>query len=167
MNNERDFYMWFGRASRIAEWREKRKLNFLGMPELIMWGPGLPLDGNKYLFIVTKRLGNNLEELWIENGKILSAKTVINIGIQILINVLEYIHNSRHVHNDVKPLNILIDPECCDRVYLVDFGFAFEYKNWKREHATIEPNPKYAHFGTLEFTARDSHLGRFSRRADL
>uniref|UniRef100_T1J981 ELMO domain-containing protein n=1 Tax=Strigamia maritima TaxID=126957 RepID=T1J981_STRMM len=165
LNNEMNFYLLFGNVESIAQWREKRKLNFLGMPRFFEFGTDV-VNGTEHFFIVMARMGNNLQELWLENGKILSPKTVINIGIQIL-NVLEYIHNGRYVHNDVKPSNILVDPECCDRVYLVDFGAVFVYKNWKGDHATIKPNPEYAHFGTLEFTARDSHLGRFSRRADL
>uniref|UniRef100_T1J5T2 Protein kinase domain-containing protein n=1 Tax=Strigamia maritima TaxID=126957 RepID=T1J5T2_STRMM len=119
-----------------------------------------------------ERLGKDLHKLWEENGKRFSAKTVVNIAIQIL-DVLEYLHeDGLHVHNDIKPSNILVDPKCCDQVYLIDFGHSTWYIeidcfSLNRVHKSNVPNPEDANCGTPEFTSRDAHLGRFSRRSDL
>uniref|UniRef100_T1JHI1 Protein kinase domain-containing protein n=1 Tax=Strigamia maritima TaxID=126957 RepID=T1JHI1_STRMM len=139
-NHECGMYTFLAPTDRIEEWMTKRKLKFLGVPRYVALG-----KNNKFgiEFIVLERLGKDLHRLWEENGKRFSAKTVVNIAIQIL-DVLEYLHeDGLHVHNDIKPLNILVDPKCCDQVYLIDFGIAFWYiEGSDRAHKSNKPNPK-------------------------
>uniref|UniRef100_T1JIQ5 H/ACA ribonucleoprotein complex non-core subunit NAF1 n=1 Tax=Strigamia maritima TaxID=126957 RepID=T1JIQ5_STRMM len=163
---ERKIYLEIGYIEKIEQWKEKRGLKFLGMPELISYGFH-KFNKKGYQFFVLERLGKNLQTFLTESG-IFSDKTVLNLGIQIL-NVLEYIHDGGFVHRDIKASNLLVDPKCSDQVYLVDFGISRPYLQFGGTHFPDKPNVFWAdeHEGTLEFTSRDAHAARFSRRGDL
>uniref|UniRef100_T1JGS1 non-specific serine/threonine protein kinase n=1 Tax=Strigamia maritima TaxID=126957 RepID=T1JGS1_STRMM len=149
----------------IQEWKVKRKCKFLGIPTFIGAG-SLDFNGSKYRFLVMERFGNDLQKIWEGNGKKFSTKSVLNLGIQIL-DVLEYIHECGYVHCDVKASNLLVGYKSSHQVYLVDFGLACRYLTAEGVHKPDVPDPKKAHDGTIEYTSRDAHVGKFSRRGDL
>ena len=68
--------------------------------------------------------------------------------------MLEYIHDKKYVHADIKGANLLLDLKTQNHVYLVDFGLASHYT--KSEYKL---DPKKAHNGTIEYTSRDAHMG--------
>lgn len=68
---------------------------------------------------------------------------------------MEYIHNKKYIHGDIKGGNLLLDLKSTKSLYLVDFGLACHYTT-KEEY---KPDPKKAHDGTPEYTSRDAHNG--------
>jgi serine/threonine-protein kinase len=69
--------------------------------------------------------GKNLKEI-IERekgkGRFLNPDRVISWALQIM-DALDYCHQQRILHRDVKPENLLLAP-LQDKIYLVDFGLA-------------------------------------------
>ena len=55
------------------------------------------------------RYGHSLNEILASRDKQLSSLSVYSLGIKLL-DILELIHNSGLVYNDLKPDNILIGP---------------------------------------------------------
>ncbi len=82
------------------------------------------------------------------------------------IDSLEYIHSKGYVHKDIKGSNILFDRKSKKKIYLVDFGLCNKFCPGGL-HRPNEPDNRWAHEGTEEYTSRDSHRGCFSRRGDL
>ena len=52
------------------------------------------------------RFGTSLQDILHKCDKYISNASIFNLGLQIL-NILELIHNSGIVYNDLKPDNIL------------------------------------------------------------
>ena len=84
------------------------------------------------------RYGISLQDILVENGKYLSDASILHLGLSLL-NILEVIHESGQVYNDLKPDNILIGlnqkvPNLGKKFeenifknidfHLIDFGFA-------------------------------------------
>uniref|UniRef100_T1JLB3 Protein kinase domain-containing protein n=1 Tax=Strigamia maritima TaxID=126957 RepID=T1JLB3_STRMM len=111
---DEQLYAEISMLSRFENWREERKLKFLGIPKYISYGIN-KINGIGCPFLVMERFGDDLQKFLTKNGNRFSDKTVVNLGIQIL-DVLEYLHGCRRVHNDVKAKNIVVDPTCCDRL---------------------------------------------------
>uniref|UniRef100_T1JJE3 non-specific serine/threonine protein kinase n=1 Tax=Strigamia maritima TaxID=126957 RepID=T1JJE3_STRMM len=134
-----------GRIQNIERWRRERKLKFLGMPKFISDGVN-QINGTEYRFLVMERFGDDLQKFLTGNGNRFSAKTVVNLGIQ-LVNIVKFLHN------DIKALNIVVDRKCCDQVYLIDFGLARLYAFGNYGHRKYRPPSGDAHYGTLFFLA--------------
>lgn len=81
----------------------------------------------------------------------------INCEVFLQIDTLEFIHCSGYVHADIKPGNLLLGTMAQAPVYLVDFGLACRYKYRNGQHKEVDE--RRAHFGTIEYTSRDAHLG--------
>ena len=85
------------------------------------------------------RYGQNLEGHFDSLNKKMSKMSVYNLGIELL-NIMEQIHNSGYVYNDLKLDNLLIgyndqlpskyiEGNCFEYVSIniVDFGFVTKY----------------------------------------
>ena len=85
------------------------------------------------------------------------------------LDSLEYVHSHGYIHKDIKGSNLLLgrhDASARSRLFLLDFGLRSKYIQ-NGVHKPYEPDRRWAHEGTLEYTSRDCHLGCFSRRGDI
>ena len=81
------------------------------------------IEKNCYYLVMDYVKGKNLMELMSEKGRY-SEEDVIDLGVQIC-NLLMYLHEHKPdpiVFRDIKPSNIMIDPQ--ENIMLVDFGLA-------------------------------------------
>ncbi|XP_014220249.1 serine/threonine-protein kinase VRK1 [Trichogramma pretiosum] len=158
---EMHFYMRNANPADINKWKKEKNLATLGMPPFLGSGSH-ECNGTKYRFVVMERYGTDLWKLFLENGRRFPEHTVYKVAWQI-INVLEYIHDRKYIHADIKGGNLLLDLKSQNNVYLVDFGLASHYTT-KSEYKL---DPKKAHNGTIEYTSRDAHMGVPTMRSDF
>ncbi|MBM4403834.1 MAG: protein kinase [Candidatus Cloacimonetes bacterium] len=74
----------------------------------------------RYIMVMEYARGITLKELIMHTGPIVEERA-LRILRQI-VDGLMYAHSKRFIHRDVKPSNIMIDPQ--DRVKILDFGIA-------------------------------------------
>jgi len=107
LKNEAKIYQYLG------------KLN--GFPQLKFFG-----TTDKHNYLVIDLFGNSLTNI-ITYYKILSLKTVLVLGIQI-IKRIESLHNKCLLHRDIKPSNFVFGKEQdTNKIFLIDFGFSKRY----------------------------------------
>lgn len=94
-----------------------------------------------------------------------STQSVLQIAIQG-IKCLQALHRTGVVHRDVKPDNMVVGREGDRRLYLVDFGLAARYMDWKGRH--VPRSKRQGAVGTVDFASVNSMQGlKISRRDDL
>ncbi|MGI5485499.1 protein kinase domain-containing protein [Microtetraspora malaysiensis] len=79
----------------------------------------------------------------------LSEREIARVGRDVLAGLVA-VHDAKVLHRDVKPANIIVDPD--DRVFLVDFGIA----RISGEHGLTSTNML---LGTVEFMAPERFDG--------
>ena len=112
-------------------------------------------------------LGKSLEDLFIENNKKFSLKTVCMIAIQMLERV-EFIHKKYIMHRDIKPDNFVIGLDKKSHIiYLLDFGLSKKYRSRRtKKHIPFTKNRKLT--GTARYASINALNGfEQSRRDDL
>ncbi|CAB1312642.1 unnamed protein product [Coregonus sp. 'balchen'] len=102
----------FSELKFYQRWKRSKKLDFLGIPAY--WGSGLAEhNGTRYRFMAMDRLCSDLQKVCERNGSRLKIDTVLQLG-RVLLDVLEYIHDNKYVHADVKAANLMLghtDPD--------------------------------------------------------
>lgn len=88
------------------------------------------------------------------------------IGIQIFSR-LEFMHNKKFVHRDIKPDNFLLGTyERCATVYIIDFGLSKKFIQKNGSHIPYKDNKSLT--GTPRYASINNHLGiEQSRRDDI
>ena len=117
--------------------------------------------------MVMELLGKSLEDLFQENGKRFTLKTVCMIADQ-MIERLEFIHNKHIIHRDIKPDNFVMGLSNKNQtVYLLDFGLAKKYRSSRTlQHIKFNINKKLT--GTARYASINALRGcEQSRRDDL
>jgi serine/threonine protein kinase len=113
------------------------------------------------------RLGQSLAFLSRKSGKILSLKTVLMVGLQMLCR-LEYFHQRSYVHRDIKPDNFVFGVGTnSNLLYLIDMGLAKPYRDVRSlVHFDYAEDQGLA--GTARYVSINVHLGmQQSCRDDL
>uniref|UniRef100_A0A023F9V7 non-specific serine/threonine protein kinase n=2 Tax=Triatoma infestans TaxID=30076 RepID=A0A023F9V7_TRIIF len=163
---EMNFYLRAAQEARIAEWKSRRRVTSLGMPQMYSFGSHVH-RGTRMRFIVLSRYGESIEKMLIKHSYKFHVKTAFTLAFHIL-NVLEYVHNEGYVHSDIKGHNMVLGLQRDHApVYLVDFGLATRYRNKDGTHKEASPDGRKAEAGTTMFSSRDAHKGVMTRRSDL
>ncbi|ODN06258.1 Serine/threonine-protein kinase VRK1 [Orchesella cincta] len=168
------FYIRVAKSEMIDEWKKSHHLESLGMPCYMASG-NHECKGQKYRFMIIPRFGQDLHKFIQEKpGKRLGIRAVQALSLQIL-DILEYIHEKGFVHGDIKASNLLLGlpgtggakKKQFQQIYVCDFGLAQKYLEANGNHVEYSPDNRKANNGTLEYSARDAHIGAFARRGDL
>ncbi|MGD8538062.1 MAG: serine/threonine-protein kinase [Candidatus Aminicenantes bacterium] len=110
-------------------------------------------------FIVMQYVdGESLKEA-IASGKRYSPVEVLDL-MTCLCDALEFAHNNKIVHRDIKPGNILLDKQ--ERPYLVDFGVARIEMSTMTQSGTIVGTPSYMAPEQIQGTRVDARADIFS-----
>uniref|UniRef100_A0A3Q3D8P6 non-specific serine/threonine protein kinase n=3 Tax=Hippocampus comes TaxID=109280 RepID=A0A3Q3D8P6_HIPCM len=159
------FYIRAAKPESMQQWMRSRRLDHLGIPKY--WGSGqAEYNGLRYRFMVMERLGTDLQKMSERNGGRFKKATVLRVG-QVLVDILEYVHENEFVHADIKASNLMLGHKNPQELYLVDYGLARRYcvDGVQKEY---KENPKKGHNGTIEYTSLDAHKGVApSRRGDI
>ncbi|XP_077351660.1 serine/threonine-protein kinase VRK1-like [Festucalex cinctus] len=159
------FYIRAAKPESVQQWMRSRRLDHLGVPKY--WGSGqTEYNGHRYRFMVMERLGTDLQKISERNGGRFKKATVLRVG-QVLVDILEYVHENEFVHADIKASNLMLGLRNPQELYLVDYGLARRYcvDGVQKEY---KENPKKGHNGTIEYTSLDAHKGVApSRRGDI
>jgi serine/threonine protein kinase len=101
---------------------EAKMLGLLNHPNIVqVFDIGEMHDETPY-FLMEHCSGVDLGT-WIEKHEVLSVKRVLRILRQVAC-ALDHLHSQGIVHRDIKPPNIIVDPDANDAVKLLDFGIA-------------------------------------------
>ncbi|XP_077585123.1 serine/threonine-protein kinase VRK1-like [Stigmatopora nigra] len=163
--SELSFYMRAAKPETMQKWMKNKKLDHLGIPKY--WGSGqAEYNGLRYRFMVMERLGTDLQKISERIGGRFKKTTVLRVG-QLLIGILEYMHENEYVHADIKASNLMLGHRNPQDLYLVDYGLARRYSvdGVQKEYKEM---PRKGHNGTIEYTSLDAHRGVApSRRGDI
>lgn len=135
-------------------------------------GPGIPKIYsfsiyNEYSIMIMQLLGKNLNSLLNKSPeKKLSLKTICMLGIE-MIKILRNVHEKHIIHRDIKPDNFTMDFSEKNKLFLLDFGLAKQYRSSKTlEHYEMRKNKKLT--GTARYASINALRGYDqSRRDDL
>ncbi|WP_414624664.1 AAA family ATPase [Calothrix sp. CCY 0018] len=112
---------------------------------------------NSYALIMEDFGGISLRE-YMKRGHIASLLDILSIALPIT-NILHHLYHNRVIHKDIKPENILINPET-KQVKLIDFGIASLLPKETQEIKNIN-----ALQGTLAYLSPEQ-TGRMNRGID-
>ncbi|XP_071633721.1 serine/threonine-protein kinase VRK1-like [Temnothorax longispinosus] len=158
---EMHFYMRQCKPDEIVSWQEKKDLAALGIPRYVASGSH-EYKNKEYRFLVIDRYGKDLWKIFEENNRQFPEHVVYKLALQI-IDILEYIHHKNRVHGNIKGEKLLLDLHSYDQVYLVDFGLVSRWTS----STEFKVDPTKSHYGTLQYTSRDAHMGVPTRRGDI
>jgi len=182
---EVNFYLRTCKREAVAEYKHSSGLAHLGVPHIEGSGSFRHRD-KRFRFMVIPRYGTDLQTLLDDSKLTLSPESASQIACQV-IDSYQYIHSKGYVHKDVKGSNLLFEYSCGKgrspsplgppvagtaptgkgrNIFLVDYGLVSKYTHMG-VHKPYVRDERCAHEGTLEYTARDFHLGCVSRRGDL
>jgi serine/threonine protein kinase len=105
---------------------------------------------------VQKRLGKTLKEVIRESKRgRLSLKSAVQVGLQ-LIDRLKHLHDTGHIHLDIKPDNIMLASrdfasQESSVICLIDFGISKEWRNEDGSHIEMKKIKRFC--GNLLFAS--------------
>lgn len=139
----------------------KNSRDIPGIPRIMFFGSQ---GADKVM--VMDMLGPSLQDLLESGTGHMSMKSVLMIGIQALRR-LEHIHSRSLIHRDIKPENMLVGLNDRSTIYMVDFGLAKPYRDFKT-HVHRPYRTGKAFTGTYRYASLNAHDGNEqSRRDDL
>lgn len=112
-------------------------------------------------WMAMSRLGPSVRDHWKALHRRFTLSCALTVGIRAL-PLLEQLHDAGFVHEDVKPHNLLTDPEFPGRLRLIDFGLTKYCENWE-----LTPREQRSGlYGTPEYASISAHAGQPPSRAD-
>jgi eukaryotic-like serine/threonine-protein kinase len=136
--------------------REARALAALDHPHIVPVHDFFALNGNSYL-VMAYIEGGSLQSVLQSRGR-MPLREALRISGGIL-DALSFAHRKGIIHRDVKPSNILVQPD--GHAYLVDFGIVLI---WGQERITQEGVP----IGTWEYMSPEQIKGKeLDHRTDV
>lgn len=131
------------------------------------------------VFCIMPRYGKNLDTYFEQRKYEVSKESIFNLGMQLL-GIMEQIHKSGYIYNDLKPDNILLQygkrlPKDCSSgncfqdltLVLVDFGFATRYIDKKTGEHLEEAKLNFFRGNQLFASKYHLDFDRTSRRDDI
>ena len=153
----------YGRKSLLnAEAKLMKELKGYGIPRIMSY-----IEEGDYNIMIMELLGKSLEGLLRQySEERLSLKTVCLLGIEML-KILKNVHDKNFIHRDVKPDNFAIGYSDQDKLYLLDFGLAKQYRSAKTlKQKEMQKNKRLT--GTARYASINALKGYDqSRRDDL
>lgn len=125
-----------------------RKLNHINIPKIHSF-----IDKGSYYILIMDYIQGDTISKCIQEGGPWTEEKVINIAIQ-LISVLQYIHSQGYIFCDLKPSNIMLQPN--GRIMLIDFGAA-----------QCASDLLHVSLGTKGFAAPEQYSQEFDTRVDI
>lgn len=96
--------------------------NVVGIPKV----HAVTTEG-QYNVMLMDLLGSSVEDIFVDNNKIMSLKSALMIGYQ-MIERIEFLHEKQIIHRDIKPDNFLLGINSnAYLLYIVDFGLSKKY----------------------------------------
>ena len=92
---------------------------------------------NNYLFLITEYCNNGDLTSWIKKNN--TELEILDV-IKQIVEGLNYLHNKKIIHRDIKPQNILLNDKT---VKICDFGFSMIIKDGMSMFKTICGTPLY------------------------
>ena len=163
---EINYYQRNCKEADIDKFAKSNKLNVLGIPKFMASGV-TAYNAKDVRYLVMPRFGRDLQKLFEENGKQFNRELLAQIATKMLY-AIEYMHQRRYAHADIKGANILLGNEIKSKekeeLFLIDFGLAYLVPP-KVKH---QPDPRCKHDGTIEYCSTDAHDGsKPSFRGDI
>ena len=147
---EKRIYQKIKSRSKRDEFADERKLLYVPLP--ILYGHSY---SSTHQYLVLNKFRYTLESYMHWRGIAnLSHRRTFKIAYQ-MVNALEFLHNLKIAHLDIKSDNIAFDT--IDYPYLIDFGIA----------DTIDDTKRYHTVSTIRYSGIDAHKGFVTRRTDL
>lgn len=140
--------------------REYHLLNRLKIKGLIE-PKGFLKFSDCYVLVMENILGQTLQAFI--NKKPVKLKDFFNIALQ-LIEILSELHYNKIIHKDIKPSNILINPETLE-IKLIDLSIASPFVEETQEYAAPQVLEGTLAYISPEQTGRMNH--NINQRADL
>lgn len=101
---------------------EAKLLALLNHPNIVQVFDMGEMDDETPYFLMEHVPGIDLST-WLERNEVTSTRRVLRILRQVAC-ALDHLHSQGIVHRDIKPPNIMVDPDANDAVKLLDFGIA-------------------------------------------
>ena len=132
------------------------------IPEFLWYG-----SKGGFNILVMEMLDKSLEDLKCECGGTLSVRTVLMLADQ-MISCLEYMHQKRVIHQDLKPENFMVGRDAkAGQVSIIDFGLSKTFvdpetgaHNPMKEHKSLTGTARYASVNAMKYMEQ-------SRRDDM
>lgn len=118
------------------------------------------LPGKNPLYIlIMQKLGISLETIHNDIGRLAKGQ-VLDMLRQVLVTLRD-IHRAGYLHEDIKPGNIMLNPEM-NKYYLIDYGIATKILSSSAQQVLSEVNTQEAEYGvrgTPIFSSRGAQTG--------
>ena len=132
----------------------------VGIPRVHWYGK----EGDFNVLIIDL-LGSSLQQLFLEQKKKFSLKTVLMIAVQV-ISCIESIHKKGLLHRDIKPENFAIGQNLDENIiFALDFGISSRFIDPKtRKHIDYSDGKSLT--GTARYVSLNVHKGIEPTRRD-